>query len=586
MVEFTISETKSDSKSKVYLELEVPIGLFYNIILLSEKYTFETKLNYDQEGITIYGIDDGRISLYIERIEPSDCEKYELQKKDSHGRISVNLEEILKKLSTYKDKKNESKLLNIKIYAEKMLLTVGKSKHTIKNIELGDSGLKPEALESIDYDSSFKILTKVFAQTLKICDVHTEVLSIQIENKELKIFTEGKVGETYSFFHTQDIHPDIDEYFLTDTDMNDLGEITFANLYLRYMLFKEFSSRIELALKDNTPLKSIIRYAKPKQKGDKSERLYDTKTTIYLAPRIEEDDDDDDYDDDEDYSDGYTKETFLNLSNDYKGAKKRKNLRKTVVYTEKVKKIITINEGENIYLGTQVEDIGEKGYSHISEIKDTITEINEDLTNEIYKGKTSYHMYRRLKNLGFLVYRSSKGDFNKNDKRQLAINLINKAIDELNQGYDKNYKNIKFKNLDYIKTYEIDNLMDLLKIGISAKKKSEVELHRSTAFKNIKFKRVNNLKIKYYDDNQIEREIEYEKSSLTISYSGITEELFVTIYSESVLMETIFFEELISIEGIIKIKTSRKRENHFNLKYEKKYEDREGLGYYLRNAVL
>jgi len=88
---------------------------------------------------------------------------------------------------------------------------------------------------------------------------------------------------------------------------------------------------------------------------------------------------------------------------------------------------ITIEEGEskdikgNVYIGRDVEDKGEAGYSHISEIEDTLRELEIDM-----KVINRKQLNARLMRLSLIVARSNKGELKEKENKVKALELINK----------------------------------------------------------------------------------------------------------------------------------------------------------------
>ena len=96
---------------------------------------------------------------------------------------------------------------------------------------------------------------------------------------------------------------------------------------------------------------------------------------------------------------------------------------------------ITFEEGSsvditkgNVYLGRDVEDIGETGFSEVSEIEKTLEQIKIDYNQGII---TKRSLNSRLMRLSFITVKSNKGELAKEEKKKEALKLINDYREEV-----------------------------------------------------------------------------------------------------------------------------------------------------------
>jgi hypothetical protein len=152
----------------------------------------------------------------------------------------------------------------------------------INTIEIGDSGLRPEALEGLKYPNSFEFNKEEFERNIKYGIIFSETLTISCKKGKVKFWNEGKIG---GFNNNYDLKSD----FLTSYKFEEDTELTFALEYLKRIMksFKKVK-KIKIFLKPQTPLKVVAYLGSG------------IRAVNYLAPRIEEDDEDEDYDDDYD----------------------------------------------------------------------------------------------------------------------------------------------------------------------------------------------------------------------------------------------------------------------------------------------
>lgn len=135
----------------------------------------------------------------------------------------------------------------------------------------------------------------------------------------------------------------------------------------------------------------------------------------------------------------------------------------TVLQVNNEKRVVKIKKGMNVYLGTQIHDKNESGFSHITEIQETLKEIEEDIctiydkssfdivtqsfkivrkinikdlettilkNNEdfclpVRKSITKSTANGRLNRLILIIRNSNKGEFEDINKKMEAIKIVN-----------------------------------------------------------------------------------------------------------------------------------------------------------------
>ncbi|MFX1453752.1 MAG: hypothetical protein ACFFDB_00120 [Promethearchaeota archaeon] len=129
---------------------------------------------------------------------------------------------------------------------------------------------------------------------------------------------------------------------------------------------------------------------------------------------------------DNEYMDAISEIKIIPKDKDFKielyGKKlKAKELIKLNSLTWEDGKTVDVKKG-NVYLGRDVEDEGEAGYSTVKEIKDTIAQIEIDYNNGII---TRRQLNSRLMRLSFIAVKSGKGDLKDENKKIEALKIIN-----------------------------------------------------------------------------------------------------------------------------------------------------------------
>ena len=257
-------------------EAKLVKGIFESISAI----VAETKMVFAPEGISLNSIDDGRICLISLFLDSSDFDDY---KCEISYELGLNIEDLVKilKRSGGSDKitfkyKPETKKISILIKKE------GSKKSrqfSLQLIELGDSGIKPEALESIEYSAQVQVPVSYLDEAIKDADIFSDTLIVKMSDEEGIIFkAEGQIGESECILEK-------DDDGVEDFKVESSGEGTFALDYLKNIIkIGSIADKVSLHLNSETPLKA------------KFNIMANSSFSYYLAPRIEEEEDD--YDED------------------------------------------------------------------------------------------------------------------------------------------------------------------------------------------------------------------------------------------------------------------------------------------------
>jgi proliferating cell nuclear antigen len=232
----------------------------------------ECKMSFKKDGISMNSIDDGRICLINLKLNQKDFDEYKCEADYDLGLNIEDMVKILKRSSndsiTFKYQPDTKKI--------KIVMKNDKSKKSrqfsLGLIDLGDSGIKPEALEGIKYNASVLIPISYLDEAIKDADIFSETMSISLTKKDGIMFkAEGQIGESETVLEKGDENV---ENFKVDED----GDGTFALSYLKNIIKVSATvvDKVELSLNSNTPVKV------------KFNVLADSNFTYYLAPRIEE----------------------------------------------------------------------------------------------------------------------------------------------------------------------------------------------------------------------------------------------------------------------------------------------------------
>lgn len=231
----------------------------------------ECKLNFGKNGISMNSIDDGRICLINLKLNSKDFDDFKCEKDYELG---LNIEDMVKIL---KRSANDSITFKYQPDTKKIKIVMRNEKSkksrqfSLQLIDLGDSGIKPEALESIQYKASVTIPIGYLEEAIKDADIFSETMSIVLNKKDGVVFkAEGQIGESETVLEKGDEN-------VSDFKVEEDGDGTFALSYLKNIVkVGVIADKAEISLNSNTPVKM------------KFNIMADSSFIYYLAPRIEE----------------------------------------------------------------------------------------------------------------------------------------------------------------------------------------------------------------------------------------------------------------------------------------------------------
>lgn len=236
----------------------------------------ESKMSFTPDGITMNAIDDGRICLVGLELSKDDFDAYKCE--DSYD-LGLNIEDmvkILKRSSSSDSITFKYKPKSKKIQISMKDLSSKKSRHfSLQLIDLGDSGIKPEALENIEYQATATIPISYLEEAIKDADIFSETLQFKMSGSGgIEFKSEGQIGATETQLAK-------DDDSIQNFSVEDEAEGTFALQYLKNIIkINAIADLVNLSLNSNTPVKA------------KFNVLSSSNFTYYLAPRIEEEEED------------------------------------------------------------------------------------------------------------------------------------------------------------------------------------------------------------------------------------------------------------------------------------------------------
>ncbi|MHA1338560.1 MAG: proliferating cell nuclear antigen (pcna) [Promethearchaeota archaeon] len=240
----------------------------------------ETIINFDQNGISLSAIDEGRICLVLINLDKDDFDGYVC---DKEHKLGLNIEDMVKIL-----RRSSNDIITLKYKDDSGKINIIMKNNTskksrtfsLKLIDINESGIKPEALMNIPYKASVSIPLVYLDESIKDADIFSETLSVILSKNEGIIFkAEGQNGEMKTELEKDD---DGVEEFNIEED----GEGSFAIAYLKNILkIGSITDRLTISLNPNTPIKCQFNI------------LSNSSFIYFLAPRVEEEEEED-YDED------------------------------------------------------------------------------------------------------------------------------------------------------------------------------------------------------------------------------------------------------------------------------------------------
>jgi len=235
----------------------------------------ECKIKFTQTGLSIAAIDDGRFCMFILEIPKTDFDSY--QAVDCE--IGINIADLNTIVKRARDKDSLELKYDDDQYL-KIILTDGsdddnhRRKFKLQLIDLGDSGIKPETLDSMEFNR-VTIYTSAFEEAIKDADIFSEVIIISLNASVLSFKSEGQFGDMEAEFEEED--KGVENFYFDITNViSDLPSAFPLSYFKKVLRAKSLHSNIELGLLNSSPIKMNFRF------------LGNSRLTFWIAPRIEE----------------------------------------------------------------------------------------------------------------------------------------------------------------------------------------------------------------------------------------------------------------------------------------------------------
>jgi proliferating cell nuclear antigen PCNA len=228
----------------------------------------EVNLDFNEEGLSIFGLDNGHVSMIFMKLSQSDCIEYECEEPI---RLGINLKTLTSILNTGKDSDNvilenvEKDALNIIIKNENR-----KIEYEIKLMEIMMENLD---IPYIEY--SFKLVTTAgyfYSLLESIAVVLGDEVKVKIEGSKMVISGSGQLGNSKIEL---ELNVNKKEYELIGNG-EELEQAYALILMMKSKKLGEVSKRIEVNLAQDIPIE--IKY----KIGENSEIRF------MLAPKIDE----------------------------------------------------------------------------------------------------------------------------------------------------------------------------------------------------------------------------------------------------------------------------------------------------------
>lgn len=267
---------KANAPFDIYLDNAK--DLKYIIEALSSN-TDEVRITLSSEGFSIIAMDPSRICFLILTLTPEFFNKFEYTHENQF--FCINIDDLNKIFQKIPDESSIHLTTIIdKIYKKDpipfLLIKADKMKHELILLDLDYEDYPTENLLAIEHSCKFTLDAGEFFNILENAFIHSELIIFQVNNAEIKIFSEGKIGKfTYNHQLIEPSKKPVDAGF----------SISYMKNFLKPII--SFLENIEIHLKTDYPLKIDI----PLRNN--------SLLQIFEAPRVEEpdfaDDDDDDY---------------------------------------------------------------------------------------------------------------------------------------------------------------------------------------------------------------------------------------------------------------------------------------------------
>ena len=264
----------------ISLSCENKKSKFIQIVKHLNKFSEFINIVFDVSGLSIEGMDQSRISIYMLKLAN---DWFDVYKVETGSRIGINSNTFAKILQICKD--DDELLLSLcEENQDSLKITFNSKNSFIKqfDIPLVDVDSEKICVKDIDCDVEFSIKTKTFAQTVDELKIFDDVITIQSSESSICFRSKGIEGSMMCVLYDEE---------QSDTEkINDFSCVEGVNFNKSYSskilsifsCFDKVSPDVKILLTDDMPLQMI--YAINEESSLK----------LYLAPKMQ------DYDDEED----------------------------------------------------------------------------------------------------------------------------------------------------------------------------------------------------------------------------------------------------------------------------------------------
>lgn len=177
----------------MFHELSVDVEKFRNLIDTIGENRNEIKLTFGPDGITANVIDEDRLCLFQLNLTKEEFLEYKCYNTEE---IGFDMAALFKILSRFE--RGSVTILQDKGIWIKQQDQFGTRKFKLPRVDVGDQGIKPEALEKLEYPKLVKMHLSTFKQTLEDASSISEVLGILMTESALIFTANHDLGQQYS----------------------------------------------------------------------------------------------------------------------------------------------------------------------------------------------------------------------------------------------------------------------------------------------------------------------------------------------------------------------------------------------------
>lgn len=262
MIENTTTNT-IQKQVAVNIMMNVKASLLKAFIKKSAQIISEARIQFNNNGISLTGMDGSHICLVSSNLMAEDMNEYKI---GSDKTIGYNLEDLDNNLKNIKVTKKLDPIIEVSINENnQMEIKVEGSKLSIESIDIDVEEINMDSLKNMYFDDTFEVNPSAICDAIKLASVYSEVAQFQLKDKKLNISTEGSIGECTTEIET----------LYEDIRGESMGN--FAIQFLKQIFTEMESKSVKISMRTEAPLKMVERF------GKYSEFLF------FLAPRVEED---------------------------------------------------------------------------------------------------------------------------------------------------------------------------------------------------------------------------------------------------------------------------------------------------------